>query len=241
MTVFRGKKYLVFERYPDYQSGGANPSFKVKTLIDFGFTKLVLRIRASGYTKKAIEAARLAFPTVASRLAKNIIEEKHSMDDFAQRYNSETKDDAFVRMYCYNYDGELMGALEDFQHWFQHDIVCFHGCPTGVLYARNLNKFLGFSHRGVAAFGIGDRLFDEAWEPTWDDLNINWVQDYCKATGYVKIPNSIEEAKTFVKIKDMQSGESIVAFIPFVARGGKIIASKDEAIQAARNFSLYLS
>lgn len=230
MTVFRGKKHLVLEKYSDYQTGGLYPSFKIKTLIDFGFTKLVLRIRATGYTANAVRLAELAFPTVSHNLTKNI---------FSEHEKTEMK--GFSRLYCYNYDGELMGALEDFRHWFKHDIVCFNGCPRGVLYARNLDKYLGFSHRGMAAFGIGDRLFDEAWEPTWDDLNIDWVVDYCKSVGYVKLPDSIKEAKTFVRLKDVQSGESIVSFIPFVARGGKVIASEDEAIQAARNFSLYLS
>ncbi len=230
MTVFRGRKYLVFEKYPDYQSGGIYPSFKVKTLIDLGFTKLVLRIRAMGYTANAVEMAEMAFPTVTHNLAKNIYDDHEK---------TETK--GFCRLYCYNYNGELMGALEDFQHWFKHDIVCFNRCPPGVLYARNLDKFFGFSHRGVAAFGIGDRLFDEDWEPTWEDLKVEWVADYCKSSGYVKIPRSIEEAKTFVKLKDTESGESILSFIPFVFRGGKVIVSKKEAIQAARNFSLYLS
>ena len=230
MTVFRGKKYLVLEKYSDYQSGGKYPSFKIKTLIDFGFTKLVLRIRATGYTSAAVEAAELAFPTVSANIGKNIYDE-----------HEKAEINGFARLYCYNYDGEFMGALEDFRHWFKYDLVCFHGCPRGVLYARSLNKYLGFSHRGMAAFGIGDRLFDEAWEPTWDDLKIDWVVDYCKAVGYTKIPASIQEAKTFVRLKDMQSGKSVVSFVPFIARGNRVIASKGEAIQAARNFSIYLS
>lgn len=232
MNVFTGKKYLKFEKYPDYVSGGKNPSFKIKTLINFGFTKLVLRIKATGYTKRAIELAGLAFPFVDGKLADSL--DKPNM-------LSPADISGFKRLYCYNYDGDLMGAIEDFKNWYRHDIVCFNGCPRGVLYARNLDKYLGFTHRGVASFGIGDKLFDEKWEPSWQDLKIEWVQDYCKSVGYSKIPNSIEDAKTFVKLYDIRSGESIVSHIPFIFRGSKTINRKDEAIEAARNFSLYLS
>ena len=233
MNVFTGRKYLVFERYPDYKTGGKNPSLKVKTLIDLGFTKLVLRIKATGYTKKAIRLAELAFPYVSENLARNI-------NDKSTEF-SKADGVGFQRRYCYNYGGELMGAIEDFRHWYKHDIVCFSGCPRGVLYARNLDKYFGFSHRGMASFGNGDKLFDEAWEATWDDLKIEWVQKYCKSVGYRKIPKSIEEAMTFVKLNDIKSEKNIVEHIPFNFRGGKTITTKEQAITAARNFSLYLS
>lgn len=230
MTVFRGKKYLVFEKYSDYQSGGMYPSFKVKTLIDLGFTKLVLRIRAMGYTAKAVEMAELTFPTVTQNLAKNIYDNHEKIEK-----------KGFCRLYCYNYDGELMGAIEDFRHWFKYDLVCFNGCPRGVLYARKLDKYFGFSHRGMCAFGIGDRIFDEAWFPEWSDLQIEWVAEFCKSVGYVKIPKTISEAMEFVKLRDVTTGESIVSFIPFLHRGGNVIQTKEDAVQSARNLSLYLS
>lgn len=231
MNVFAGAYHLKFEKYPDYQTCDLYPSMKVKTLIDFGFTKLVLRIRAKGYTKIAIEMAERVFPYVTQNLSSNIFTYKPL--EYEQK--------GFSRKYCYNQDGELMGAIEEFRHWYKYDLDCFPGCPKGVLFSRHHNKYFGFSHRGMAAFGIGDRLFDETWQPTWEDLRIEWVRDYCKSVGYSKIPKTIEEAKTFVRLRDIKTGESITSFIPFVYRGGKTIETKDEAIQAAINISLYLS
>ncbi len=227
MNVFTGRKYLKFERYPDYITGGKNPSFKIKTLLDLGFTKLVLRIKATGYTQEAIDLACLAFPHVSCALGLNV-------ENIGEDFDST----GFCRTYCYNYDLELMGSIEDFRNWYKYDIVCFHGCPTGVLYARRLDKYFGFSHRAAAEFGIGDILFDESWKPGWDEVRLEWVQKYCKACGY-KIPSSIEEAKTFVKLYTADG--SVLEHIPFKFRGDKEITSKKEAILAAKNFSRYVS
>jgi hypothetical protein len=185
MNVFRGKKYLTLEKYPDYVTGGKYPSFKIKTLLDLGFTKLVLRIRATGYRARAVELAEMAFPTVTHNLVSNI-NEPHGKTEMV----------GFSRLYCYNYEGDLMGELSEFRHWFKYDIVCSKDCPKHVLYARNLDKYVGWSHRAAQFFGIGDMLFDENWKPSSGFQSESEISEYLSNLPFVQRGEKVIETKT---------------------------------------------
>ena len=55
---------------------------------------------------------------------------------------------------------------EDYQWIFKYELM-----PTGnpqVFFDIKTNKYIGFSHRGYAAFGVGDVLFD----PKVKDLDL---------------------------------------------------------------------
>ena len=176
-------------------------------------------IKVDGYTKQAIGVAETTFALVTNSLGSL----------------SNRPSEGFQSLYCYNDRGELMGSLQDFKYWYKHDIVCFEGCPRGVLYARNLNKYLGFSHRAVNAFGVGDMLFDEHWTPTKNQLKLEWIQDYHVSNGISPIPKTLDEVRLEIPELD------IISYIPFNQRGFRRIESREDAIKAARNFSLYVS
>lgn len=229
MNVFTGKFHLKLEKYSDYLTGGPNPSIKVRTLLNFGVANLTLRIRASGYKDRVVKIAENVFPLVSPILGASIGEPIHDVGG----------KNGFRRLYCYNYNGDLMGSVEDFAHLFKHDIVCSKECTKGVLYARSVDKYIGFSHRGSCWFGIGDKLFDVDWFPEWSDLKLDWVVDYCKSIGCETIPTTIEEAKTYVKLRN--GNDSITSVIPFRFRGGATIKTKSEALLAATNFAKYVS
>jgi hypothetical protein len=106
---------------------------------------------------------------------------------------------------------------------------------------RNVEGFYGYTHRGGQLFRIGNKLFDSKWNPTWDDLEIEWIQKYCKSCEYLKIPVTIEEAKTYVKLQDLKKDRRVVDFMPFKLRGSKIIETWEEAEEAAINMSKYLN
>ena len=103
----------------------------------------------------------------------------------------------------------------------------------GVVYSGKTEKYYGFTHRGIGAFGIGDMLFDINNENTSIYYNnikyrIKYLYRLIRAiTCKFRFKYLIEDG-----IKDV---------IPFNKRGSKIIETKEEAKQAAINFMKYIS
>lgn len=95
------------------------------------------------------------------------------------------------------------------------DLVC------NVAFSPKLSKWCGWSHRAIACFGIGDKLFDEFFEI---DL----------------LPES-EKEKYSEYIKEWkENGGYKEEYVPFTLHGYKIIGNLDEAKQAAINFADYV-
>lgn len=102
----------------------------------------------------------------------------------------------------------------------------------------NLKGYYGYSHRGGQTFKIGDRLFNETYEPKeedytkgeWTDFLIKRIQ--CIKRNMKEHGETEEQAIDNVPISDV---------IPFRMRGTKLIENWNEAKQAAINMSQYLS
>ncbi len=124
---------------------------------------------------------------------------------------------------------KLRNAIKDkFESWF---------CEQ--LENDNIVGYLGYTHRGGQTFKIGDRLFDENYDPKEDDYTKGeWTQFMYERVKCVKneikkgYAKTEEEAFKNIPISDV---------IPFKMRGSKCIENWDEAKQAAINMSKYLS
>ena len=127
--------------------------------------------------------------------------------------------------------------------WYhKHRLKVYEPYPNGVAEAYNetgeLEGYCGYTHRGACILRLGDRLFDESYEPKEEDYTqeewTKWQTEY---------NDSLEEAKAEGNqfwINDI-TNDGISGVIPFKQRGSKIIETFEEAAQAAINLSKYLS
>lgn len=106
-----------------------------------------------------------------------------------------------------------------------------------VMFDAKSQKYVGYSHRGAQAFGIGDMLFTETLtEKEEKALCMNrkyqWAFLKWAIRHYIK-----KDAWDFADL--VHSG--IMSVIPFRDRGSKRIETLEEAFQAAKNFARYIS
>lgn len=114
-------------------------------------------------------------------------------------------------------------------------------CPQ-VMFDEKSQKYIGFSHRGRASFGIGDMLFKE-------NLSKKQKLIYYKSRKYRRkflltllefhIKNNWSMFEDLCE--DEIIGHGIMSIVPFKERGIKKIETKEEAFTAAKNFAEYVS
>ena len=138
--------------------------------------------------------------------------------------------------------GEYVGDFSRAQWYQKHRLKIYEPYPHGVAESYNeageLEGYCGYTHRGANIFRIGDRLFDEHYEPKEEDYTpeqwAGWVKDYNDG-----ITQAEAEGDTWWADDIRRDG--ISRFIPFKLRGPKLIETFEEAVQAARNLSNHLS
>jgi hypothetical protein len=141
-------------------------------------------------------------------------------------------------------DGTYIGSIEEARWYVKNQMMVEEEHPHGVAalitketYGTDypiIEGMYGYTHRGGQIFKIGDRLFDENYEPNQDD----YTEEEWK--GFEESFRSSYERGDDLDKKWMdESGISYV--IPFKLRGKKLIENMEEAFEAARNMSNYLS
>lgn len=115
-------------------------------------------------------------------------------------------------------------------------------CPQ-VMFDEKSQKYIGFSHRGSASFGIGDMLF-QGEKPSQKEKTM-----YYKNPKY-RLKYILTLLKYHIKndwymfedlCEDNIIGHGITNIVPFKERGIKRIETKEEAFAAAKNFAEYVS
>jgi len=143
-------------------------------------------------------------------------------------------------------DGKYIGNIDTAWWYFQNAMTVCEEYPQGVAIVWNTTKcntlasaqtikgYRGYSHRGGATFKIGDRLFDEEYNPVVEDYDENefkkWWKEYTKS-----YKNGDDFDKKWIY------GDGIKSVIPFNKRGKNIIENLEDARTAAINMSKYLS
>ena len=99
----------------------------------------------------------------------------------------------------------------------------------------NIFGYYGYTHRGGQTFKIGDRFFQEDYEPKKEDYTKEEWEEF-----EIKFQKSLDNSEDDLERNWMKkSGISYV--IPFKMRGPKVIETWGEAREAAINMSSYLS
>ena len=141
-------------------------------------------------------------------------------------------------------DGQYIGNFEHAQWYVKQNLMIDENHPHGVAavikeetYGTDspvIEGMYGYTHRGGNMFRIGDRLFDSDYTPVKEDYPEEQWNEYEK-----KFQKSYDDGDDLDKKWMKESGISYV--IPFKLRGSKVIETMEEAFEAAKNMSNYLS
>ena len=235
-TPYLGKLVLKFEKYPHYsgsQSGVLN-----KVHLNLGFTKLVSRM----IPRQVMEGG----PSNIDPEKIELINEYTGGVIGTHKWGD--NDEYVLENSFLTKDGQYIGDIKTAWWYFQNGITVCEDYPHGVAVVWNTSKFdktlvsgqdgifgyRGYTHRGGATFKIGDRLFDEDYNPVVEDYDEKEFKKYWK-----KYTKSYKKGDDFDRKHIYNDG--IKSVIPFNKRGKQVIKDWEQAKQAAINMSKYLS
>ena len=141
-------------------------------------------------------------------------------------------------------DGTYIGNLDKAQWYVKNKMMVDEDYPHGVAavitedtYGTDnpvIEGMYGYTHRGGNMFKIGDRLFDENYKPTKEDYpEEQWNEYERKFNESYEVGDKLD--------KKWMDNDGIAHVIPFKLRGSRIIETMDDAFEAAKNMSNYLS
>jgi hypothetical protein len=153
--------------------------------------------------------------------------------------NEHTLENSFLSL-----DGEYIGDFEQARWYVKQGLMVDEEYPHGVASVITKDTYgtdnpiiegiYGYTHRGGQLFKIGDRLFDGKYKPTKDDYSEEeW-------SGYEINFNELYDSEDELG-KRWMDADGISYVIPFKLRGKKNIETMEEAFEAAKNMSNYLS
>ena len=138
--------------------------------------------------------------------------------------------------------GEYIGEFKRAIWYMETRLKVYESYPRGVAIAldedANIEGYVGYTHRGGSIFKIGERLFDASYEPKKEDYTTEEWESYVER--YDKRLTEAEAEGDEWWANDIKT-DGIRGVVPFKKRGSKIIENWDDAIQAAKNMSEYLS
>lgn len=111
-----------------------------------------------------------------------------------------------------------------------------------VMFDKKTQKYIGFSHRGRASFGMGDMLFQaepSQKEKTMYYKNRKYRRKFLLALLKYHIKDNWSMFEDFCE--DETIGHGIRLIVPYKERGSKRIETIAEAFTAAKNFAEYIS
>lgn len=246
-TPYVGRLKLKFEKNPHYRGGSSGVLNKIH--LNLGFTKLVSRMipykNMDGWIVNS-ECTKLITKYTGGKIG------THTFNN-----GEHTLHNSFLTN-----KGEYIGDIETGWWYYQNKFYVFNDYPHGVavklkthnpkitltnsildvnenfiteqIENDNVEGFYGYTHRGGSLFKIGDRLFEEDYNPVVEDYDKEEFDMYWK-----KFTQGLSKADDFDK-KGIY-GDGIKSVIPFNRRGKKVIEQWNEAWTAAINMSKYLS
>ncbi len=153
--------------------------------------------------------------------------------------NEHTLENSFLSL-----DGTYIGSIDEARWYVKNKMMIDEDYPHGVAaviteetYGTDkpiIEGMYGYTHRGGSLFKIGDRLFDHKYKPVKEDYTEEQWNEYERTFN-----ESYEKEDELGRKWMDEDGMSYV--IPFKLRGSKLIETMEEAFEAAKNISNYLS
>lgn len=141
-------------------------------------------------------------------------------------------------------DGTYVGSIKEARWYVSNKMMIDEQYPHGVAavitpetYGTDnpvIEGMCGYTHRGAQLFRIGDRLFDGKYKPTKEDYPEDEWNLY--EENFKKLYEEEDELG-----KEWMDRDGLSYVIPFKLRGSKIIETMEDAFEAAKNMSDYLS
>lgn len=151
-------------------------------------------------------------------------------------YPEDTFDDGVLRHSFLSKKGDYIGDYGRGWWYVKWGLKVCDEHPIGVAEQWDNGKlvgYCGYSHRGACVFVVGDRLFDERYEPIKEDYDEaqwkEWEKEFLD-----KRENGDDFDREMIY-------DNISSVIPFKMRGKKEILTLEDAMLAAINLSKYLS
>jgi hypothetical protein len=223
-TPYLGKIRLKFEKFPHYS--GKDKLNKIH--LNLGFTKLVSRI-----TPFSDETGFVVNPECIELIKKNtgLKVETHTFGP---------NDEYTLPNSCMNPAGQYVGSIEEGWWYYNNGLRATKGSHPHTAWSKEAKQWIGYSHRAACAFSKGDKLFDESWIPTDDEL-LALEKHYVKHLGeFQKEYSEWVRSESNNKEEDFTLNKWVVSHIPFKLRGSKTIHSYEDAYKAAVNFAKYI-
>lgn len=235
-TPYLGKLFLKFEKHPYYTSSQDGKLNKVH--LNLGFTKLVSRMKP----KQVMEGG----PSNIDPKKIELIEKYTGGVIGTHKFGNDGEyvlENSFLTE-----DGQYIGDINTAWWYFQNGMTVCEDYPHGVAVVWNTSKFdktlvsgqdgikgyYGYTHRGGSTFKIGDRLFEEDYDPVVEDYDRKEFEKYWER--YVKQHSKADDVD-----RKWIYGDGIKAVMPFNQRGKEVIKNWEQAKQAAINVSKHLS
>ena len=141
-------------------------------------------------------------------------------------------------------DGTYIGNIDEARWYVKNKMMVDEKHPHGVAavitedtYGTDnpvIEGMYGYTHRGGNLFKIGDRLFDGKYNAIKEDYPKDEWDKY--ETRFKELYESEDELG-----KKWMDSDGISYVIPFRLRGSNIIKTMEDAFDAAKNMSNYLS
>jgi hypothetical protein len=141
-------------------------------------------------------------------------------------------------------NGTYIGSINEARWYVKNQMIVDEDYPHGVAavitpetYGTDnpvIEGMYGYTHRGGNMFKIGDRLFDDEYEPKKEDYNEEQWNEW--ETRFNELYETEDELG-----RRWMDADGISHVIPFKLRGSKLIETMEEAFLAAKNMSNYLS
>lgn len=140
-------------------------------------------------------------------------------------------------------DGTFIGGMDRAEWYDKHNLKVEMRYPHGVAKHYNedgkLDGFVGYTHRGAQLFQIGHRLFDENFKGNINDFTIEELEEYTRK-HMESIHRDVEEG-WYDSMDEARLNSSLLDHVPWIRRGDTTIETFEQAFQAAKNLSEYLS
>lgn len=229
-TPYLGKILLKFEKYPNY----SGRSVLNKVHLNLGFTKLVSRMEPyRGEEGFQIDPKKI-------ELIEMYTEGKIGPHKFGPGNEYELHN-AFL-----THDDRFIGNIEDAWWYFQNGMTVCDEYPHGVAIVWRTAKsdktivsgtdgvagYYGYTHRGGCLFRIGDRIFEESYEPQ---------PHHYTDEEWFKYVNKRRETQAEYDREGINERVTMKSVMPFNLRGERTIRNWGDALEAAKNLSKHLS
>lgn len=227
-TPYIGEIRLKFENDPEY----SGDTILNNIHWDLGFTKLVSRMKPNRTKNQSWQVDYQKILLINENTGLTV--KDYWFDDMEPREEYTTYNA------CLNPDGIFVGDIVTGWNYYKLGLVSKAGTHPSVAFSESEQCWVGFGHRAIQSFQIGDKLFDPAWIPTDDEL-IGLEKYYVKNLDkYEAEVEAWEHSESSHKApeKEMTMNAWATSYIPFTLHGSKTIETLDEACQAATNFVL---